>query len=342
MEKLKKIILVGAGTYGEKALQFFGEQRVLCFADTHHYDRVYCGKQVVSFEELKSIHKEHQVILTVGRQYIDELSCQLNEAGIPFIRYMDQLDRYRHDLYEDKRIAAFKNIHLNKKCFLIGNGPSLLATDLDKLQARGYMSIACNFINRIFEKTGWRPDYYCCEESSAMALNRDFIMNYPMKAKFIKSPRTKSEAELFSGAPDDVHFFFQGPAKLTVSNNIAGIIYDGHTVMFPMLQIAMYMGFSEIYLLGVDNSQPPGPHTSNFIEAQSHFYDEDLDELEKRREILTPYGYDDDWERYFSLVNSHYQVIREYAFEKGIGVYNATRGGQLEVFERVDIDELLA
>ena len=34
--------------------------------------------------------------------------------------------------------------------------------------------------------------------------------------------------------------------------------------------------------------------------------------------------------------------IPVYAFEKGIGVYNATRGGQLEVFERVDIDELLA
>ena len=39
-------------------------------------------------------------------------------------------------------------------------------------------------------------------------------------------------------------------------------------------------------------------------------------------------------------VNS-YQKIKEYAEQRGIKIYNATRGGYLEVFERVNLDELL-
>ena len=337
----KKIILVGAGKIGEEALSFFGIKNVYCFADTYHYDWIHCGNYVISFEELRKIHRDYDVVLSIGYSQFSDLSNQLNEAQIPYTAYSTILKKHRQDLYENQKIAAFKNIHQNESCFLVGNGPSLLPSDLDSIQKHGYATIACNFINKIFDKTDWRPDYYCCEESSAILLNKDFIMNYPLKAKFIKNFKNRDDAELFFGAREDVNFFVYCASRLEVSENIAKIIYDGYTVMFPMLQIAMYMGFSKIYLIGVDNTQPPGPHTKNFAEVHSHFYDEDVGELEKRREILPAFGFDDDWNHYFTHVNSHYQVARDYAEEHGIKIYNATRGGKLEVFERVDIDELL-
>ena len=37
-----------------------------------------------------------------------------------------------------------------------------------------------------------------------------------------------------------------------------------------------------------------------------------------------------------------YQAAREYADRHGIKIYNATRGGKLEVFERVDFDSLFS
>ena len=37
---------------------------------------------------------------------------------------------------------------------------------------------------------------------------------------------------------------------------------------------------------------------------------------------------------------SAYEVAKENAEKKGIKIYNATRGGKLEVFERVDFDSL--
>ena len=35
-----------------------------------------------------------------------------------------------------------------------------------------------------------------------------------------------------------------------------------------------------------------------------------------------------------------YKIMREIATQKGINIYNATRGGQLDVFDRVDYDTL--
>ena len=37
-----------------------------------------------------------------------------------------------------------------------------------------------------------------------------------------------------------------------------------------------------------------------------------------------------------------YEAFRRYADENGIKVKNATRGGKLEIFERVDFDSLFS
>lgn len=111
--------------------------------------------------------------------------------------------------------------------------------------------------------------------------------------------------------------------------------------MFPMLTLAIYMGFREIYLLGVDSTQSPGVHTYDFLNLKNHFYDEEPDELNERQEIMRPYDYDDNWSKYFDLVNRHYQVACDYAEAHGIKIYNATRGGKLDVFERIDVDKIL-
>ena len=41
-----------------------------------------------------------------------------------------------------------------------------------------------------------------------------------------------------------------------------------------------------------------------------------------------------------AVVNA-YGKLKEYAEQRGIKIYNATRGGYLEVFERVNLDDLL-
>ena len=82
------------------------------------------------------------------------------------------------------------------------------------------------------------------------------------------------------------------------------------------------MGISEIYLLGVD---------CNYItngSNQDHFCD---NYIQKGKEHI-PANVDG--------MRTAYQVAKQYAEENNIKIYNATRGGKLEIFERVDFDSL--
>lgn len=326
-------ILVGAGDFGQRAMLFFGIKNVYCFADNYKKGTYYCEKPVISIEELTELKDKYDVVLSVNEENINELSKQLISKGIAFEKYIEMYPA---------RIAKWRNKYKDDKVFLIGNGSSLKAEDLEAVSQKGYRTLSCNFINRIFDKTQWRPDIYCCEEKSVIILNSDFIVNYPMDVKLIGSLDTYEEMALFSEAPDNVVFYRRGPAIKQFSDDLAKIVYGGHTVMFIMLQFAVYLGFSEIYLLGVDNTQPPSPHTTNFVQSNSHFYEDNEEEVAKRREIFQKLRYSNNWEEYANYVNSHYQVAREYCETHGIKIRNATRGGKLEIFERVDLDELLA
>ena len=78
------------------------------------------------------------------------------------------------------------------------------------------------------------------------------------------------------------------------------------------------MGFAEIYLLGTD---------CNYSNSMNHHF--------KNYDVVDPS---------FSLASekmmSAYKIAKKYADSRQIKIYNATRGGMLEVFERVDLDTL--
>ena len=58
----------------------------------------------------------------------------------------------------DRKLAALKDKHKGQRCFVIGNGPSLRISDLDRLKDE--ITFASNKIYLAFEETDWRPTYY--------------------------------------------------------------------------------------------------------------------------------------------------------------------------------------
>ena len=87
-----------------------------------------------------------------------------------------------------------------------------------------------------------------------------------------------------------------------------------------LIEIAVYMGFKEIYLLGCDCSYPKG---SKSHVVESGFVDKNAASNPIRMRV-------------------GYKCAKDYADSHGIKIYNATRGGELETFERVDLDEILS
>jgi hypothetical protein len=345
MKKENGIILYGAGEFGTQALNFFGFRNVYCFVDNSKAGSLKNGKNVISFDTLMDIYADYEIIIAVNISYVSEIEEQLNRFGIPYGVFVDIQREYTYrNAPSNPRIAKWHGTYKGKKCFLIGNGPSLTVQDLENLASKGFITITCNYINKIFDKTKWRPDFYCIIETSAILTNLDFIMNFPMKAKFVKDISPEGYTDVLDESKcENLCLFNYGGAHNCFSTDCSKVIYDGHTVMFSMIQMAVYLRFAEIYMLGVDNTQPPFVYTSNFIESHSHFYEESKDELEKRRKILPSHNRNDkdDWEAYQQNLNKYYVIAKKYAEEHNVKIYNATRGGKLEIFERIDFDEVM-
>lgn len=80
----RKIILFGAGMYGEKALRYFGAERVACFADNNPQmwgTRLH-NIPVIPFEELKKRHEDAQVVISMGSRNAIPVARQLESEGI--------------------------------------------------------------------------------------------------------------------------------------------------------------------------------------------------------------------------------------------------------------------
>lgn len=80
-----KIIIYGAGFWGERALLHFGAENVCCFCDSkikENEEEMLCGKKVISFSELQKIWRDYAVVISAGVDYNMEIGRQLDAAGI--------------------------------------------------------------------------------------------------------------------------------------------------------------------------------------------------------------------------------------------------------------------
>ncbi|MDR2554268.1 MAG: DUF115 domain-containing protein [Fibromonadaceae bacterium] len=234
--------------------------------------------------------------------------------------------------YEYERLLQFKDCHKGKRCFIIGNGPSLLASDLDKL--KNEFTFASNRIYLMFDKTVWRPSYYVIGDPDVLRRSYREI-NVKIECPVFYADGLIYELENFNmkngyfySKDHRIVYFPSQFIKPTFSEEPFILSY-GATVTYECLQLAAYMGFSEIYLLGVD-------HNYRVM-------------VDKNGELITDKVEDYFTAKYISamvfpltrdLVNGAYTVAREYAETHGIKIRNATRGGKLEIFERVDFDGL--
>jgi len=150
-------------------------------------------------------------------------------------------------LNSNHRILAYKDKHKGKRCVIIGNGPSLNKMDLSFLKHE-----ICFGMNRIylgFEKWGFSPSYYVTVNRLVIEQSAEHILNIPCP-KFISN----------KGIPylpdrEDIIFIHTFPYKgQPFSTNPEEGFNEGSTVTYVALQLAYYMGFETVILIGVDHN----------------------------------------------------------------------------------------
>jgi hypothetical protein len=257
------------------------------------------------------------------------LSMEILENDEKEIANKKHIEKYydlgtRKALYHNTAIEKFKGIHKGKRCFIVATGPSLKIKDLDILARFHEICIGMNGVFYSFPHTEWRPNYYIVSGASCTIEWEQQILDMNVEAKFVADV-----AWVFknNSVPNNVYkWHFQREwdenRMPEFSDDFSRISYMGYTVTYDgALQLATYMGFEEIYLIGVDCMQ----YGSN---KQQHFV-ENYDKNSNDKTIL-------------QIENNllAYQSAQKYADEHGIQIYNATRGGALEVFPRVEFESL--
>jgi hypothetical protein len=222
-------------------------------------------------------------------------------------------------------MMKFHDRHKGQRCFIIGNGPSLRQTDLSFL--KGEVTFGLNRIYLLFPEIGFKTTYLvsvndlvleqCAGDFRALDLPKFFT--WRARRWFSTDPRT-----IFMDTD------YTGPENF--SANAAGRVFEGFTVTYVALQLAFYMGFDEVILVGVDHHfTTQGPANTAVVSAgddPNHFspnyfgkgFKWQLPDLEGS-------------ERAFRLAKSAYEAA-------GRKVLDATVGGKLKVFQKVSYSEL--
>ncbi len=226
------------------------------------------------------------------------------------------------------KINHLHNLYSGKRCFIIGNGPSLRVEDLEKLKDE--ICFGSNRIYNIFDKTDWRPTYYCVQDIKLIEKSTDEINKIRGINKIIGIVKYIPYKKLTNAYFINLHCkeFYPDLPEFSVDVANAGI-YEGYTVSYMCLQLAIYMGFKEIYLLGIDHSYSVDTNPDGTIRKKSGLKDH-FSEKDKIDNIPQTYK-----------STLAYESAEKYAKNNGIKIYNATRGGKLEVFERLDFDKVI-
>lgn len=72
----------------------------------------------------------------------------------------------RYKRRDTSPLALLKDTKKGKRCFIIGNGPSLTIEDLGKIGTED--SFGVNRIYKIFDQTKWRPTYYFSQDRETL------------------------------------------------------------------------------------------------------------------------------------------------------------------------------
>ena len=235
-------------------------------------------------------------------------------------------------------IQKYKNFYDGQRCFIIGNGPSLTIKDLEKLKAFGEISIASNSIYNLFPNTEWRPTIYTVHDFQEIKKTREKISAVKTELKIVAM---SASGRIYNIDEAILLRLIEPKRGGYFSDDISKCVYDGGTVTYVSLQCAVYMGFKEIILLGVDHSfareqTKDGKMIIN-NKIKNHFQNYQTDDFWGN-------GQKDEEAVVFPLdfATDAFITARHYADEHGVRILNATRGGKLEVFERVDFDTLFS
>ncbi|MBT2248085.1 DUF115 domain-containing protein [Arthrobacter sp. BHU FT2] len=222
------------------------------------------------------------------------------------------------------QIQQLEGKHLGERCVIIGNGPSLNKTNLELL--RNETTFGLNRIYLMFEKLGFSTTYHAVVNQLVVEqCAEDFARLSAPLFTTLPSRRFLNERE--------ETFFLNKLVGPRFSANLTHGIWEGATVTYVAMQVAYYMGFSEVVLVGVDHnfvSKGPAHKEVESAGADPNHFDPNY------------FGKGFKWQLP-DLETSEvaYTLANEAFAARGGSIVDATVDGKLQIFPKVALEDVL-
>jgi len=252
------------------------------------------------------------------------------------------------DTGEAERLSELKDIHAGRRAFIVGNGPSIKNQDLTKLA--GEVTFATNWFANHPDYDEIRPDYYCISSHEVFGgwKTKTPQLNEQMRSAIVDK-RWKSHHFFPIWARDSIiadpdfpqdktnFLIFERPCATVLERgrmnwDLTANLDDGMTGIITFcLPLAYHMGIREVYLLGCDCDYG----IKKADDPKAYFYDfsRHTTSTSKFETLNRVWGQGGD-------IFQIYDIVRRESEKRELKIRNATRGGLLESFERVDYEDL--
>ncbi len=226
-----------------------------------------------------------------------------------------------------RRLAALKDAYRGQRAFILGNGPSLRHTDLHRLHNE--FTFGLNRIYLLFPELGFSTSFLvsvndlvieqCAHEIAALSIPK--FISWRAHRHFRHLPM--SERPIF------LYTTYTGPR---FARDARGRLWEGATVTNVALQLAFHMGFQQVILVGVDH---------NFVSKGAANQTVVSDGDDPNHFSPHYFGKGFRWQLP-DLETSEigYRLARQAYEAAGRQVLDATIGGKLTIFPKVDYDSL--
>jgi hypothetical protein len=281
------------------------------------------------------------------KKYLDKVKDKFKKDGL--IKTAKKVSAFllayiiRYSTYNksnQKKWKKIKNSYAGKRVFILGNGPSLNDTPLYLL--KGEYTMCFNRINILFERLQWRPTFYSCVDATVVQDNADEInelivpeVSHAFFTDFHMFEFTNIKGKIKDGK--NVYWLYSDVNEFSYKLPSLG---PCPTVAIAALQILPFLGFTEIYILGMDMNYKI--HTTVHELQNNEIQAKDNDD---------PNHFDP---RYFGKGKKYHQptaavientfkalrISKQKLDEIGVKTYNATYGGKVDIFPRVNFETL--
>lgn len=205
-----------------------------------------------------------------------------------------------------------KDMHAGETCIIIGNGPSL--NDIPNEFLHAYPTFGTN---RIYLREDFTPTYYASVNPLVIEQSIEEI-SLMDAVKFIRH----TLAHKIPGAIP-----LKSAGFWTFSADPLQFVFEGYTVTYVCMQLAFWMGFSNVLLVGVDH----------YFETNGKPNEQQKMEGDDPNHFSADYFKGTEW-NLPDLENSEraYSIAKRVYNKAGRQIYNCTTRSALDIFPRED------